>query len=779
MLNNINHTQLFMFRRVVHLMHFWNWCFTTRTGRSNAQFVVVLLSIVYVSHARALTIVADTTKRFEEVMIVGFKEHEVPGSGIYVDKKTIEQVNQPDVNKVLRLLAGVNVRDEEGFGLRPNIGLRGTPVNRSAKITLMEDGVLIAPAPYADPDAYFFPSFSRMEGLEILKGSSQIEYGPYTIGGALNLISTSFPDMFSGFAELSYGSFGNNKERLWIGDSRSNVDYVFEAHRIASDGFKVLDNGGSTGFDRRDLMGKVRWHSSAGSSTDQALTLKFVQSSELANESYLGLSYDDYMQSPVRRYSATQKDLLNMSHTHVSLSHSINPYAGVTVHTTAYYTKTFREWGRVNSISGVSALSVLSDPTKYTKEDSIMKGVASGSVEFRSAARTYFSSGVQSTADYSFATGDIAHRLRVGVRYHSDESDRWNTSSAFQMSDNVMSLVSAGILGNVENQIRRATAAAGFVQYRLIAGSLTFTPGVRFEHVKLDFLNYGTADYARQGSSLLSATNTLTAILPGAGLNYEFSTAISAFAGVHRGFSPPGMPSTAPGSAQAVAEKAWNYEVGVRSMWEGIRTVAVAFVSDYQSILGSDNVSGGGQGTGDLFNAGAATVKGLELNMGYEFADVQFLLGRFSVPINLSYTYTDARFDQTFKGGGGDWGSGVISQGDVIPFITPHQLSLQCGVSTGDVQFLCTGRYTGATATRPGQGSVIVPGTNVAYTSVNSLSSTLFVDATCNVRIAEGVVISASVANMSNSSAIVANLPQGYRPSMPRALNLCVKWTFF
>jgi Fe(3+) dicitrate transport protein len=204
----------------------------------------------------------------------------------------------------------------------------------------------------------------------------------------------------------------------------------------------------------------------------------------------------------------------------------------------------------------------------------------------------------------------------------------------------------------------------------------------------------------------------------------------------------------------------------------------VAFVSDYESILGSDNVSGGGQGTGDLFNAGAATVQGLELNMGYEFSDVHLSVGSFSVPINLSYTYTDARFDQTFKGGGGDWGSGVINQGDVIPFITPHQLSLQCGVSTGDVQLLCTGRYTGATATKPGRGSLIIPGEGTSYTSVNALAATMFVDATCNVGIAGGVVLSGSVTNVGNSSAIVANLPQGYRPSMPRALNLGVKWTF-
>ena len=73
---------------------------------------------------------------------------------------------------------------------------------------------------------------------------------------------------------------------------------------------------------------------------------------------------------------------------------------------------------------------------------------------------------------------------------------------------------------------------------------------------------------------------------------------------------------------------------------------------------------------------------------------------------------------------------------------------------------------------------MIIPGEGTSYTSVNALAATMFVDATCNVGIAGGVVLSGSVTNVGNSSAIVANLPQGYRPSMPRALNLGVKWTF-
>lgn len=723
-------------------------------------------------------VIADSTKHFEEVMIVGYKEHEVPGSGTYMDKKTLEQFNQPDVNKILRMVTGVNVRDEEGFGLRPSIGMRGTPLNRCSKITLMEDGILIAPAPYADPEAYYFPTFARMEGVEVLKGSSQIEYGPYTTGGALNLLSTSIPDSFGGMAELMYGSFGMSRQRLWVGDSKENVDYVLEVNRMSSNGFKELDNGGNTGFDRRDIVGKVRWHTAEGAELPQALTLKFVQSNELANEGYLGLTFDDYLSNPLRRYASTQRDVLDMNHTHLSLSHSIQPLPGLSVHTTAYHSRTFREWGRVNGVGGVAVSTVLSDPVTYRKEDSVMTGAADGSVDFRSAARTYVSKGVQSIAEYTFAQGSVAHRVKVGVRIHSDEADRYNTASTFDMKKGIMIMSGSGPVGNLENQIRRASSVSGFAQYKLMVGAFSFTPGIRVEHFKLDFLNYGTNDNARLGSSLLTAENTITALLPGAGVSYDVSDNVGVFAGLHRGFSPPGMPSTSSGSAQASAEKAWNYELGVRSTYGGVRTALVAFLCDYQNILGSDNLSGGGVGTGNMFNAGTATVKGLEFSAASDVSLMKLNGSMLSMPVSLAYTYTQAVFDHTFQGAGGDWGSGTINAGDAIPFITPHQLSAQIGLSTSAVHFLVIGRYTGATRVKPGQADMVFPGSGVAYTSFNALDATFFVDATCNVDLNESITVLMSLTNVANSTAIVANLPQGFRPSMPRSGNVGLKIRF-
>lgn len=710
------------------------------------------------------------------VTITGNRANLIPGAGQYISSKKLAQLNQSNIINVLRIIPGVNIRDEEGFGLRPNIGLRGTPVNRSAKITLMEDGILIAPAPYADPSAYYFPTFLRMQALEVLKGSSQIKYGPYTVGGAVNLLSTPIPSAFRGFAQLSVGSFGTNQQRVWVGDSQNHFDYLFEINRVASNGFKELDNGGNTGFERRDIVAKMRWHNSSTARVPQSVMLKIVNFTEDGDESYLGLTYEDFKNNPRRRYAATQRDLLDMKHNHVSLTHMIKPTKQLSINTTAYYSSTFRDWARVNTIGGQSLNNILGNPSMYATAYQIMIGQANGNIDYQSAARTYFSKGVQSNLQYGFYSGSVEHKLQAGIRIHSDQADRYATRSVYAMTNGTMILTSAGVKGNQENQIRNAESVAAYINYDLTYKGLTISPGIRYENIQFDFQNFGTSDNARLGTGLRSATNEMNILLPGIGLNYDFKNGHDVFAGVHKGFSPPGMPSVTSTTGQARVEEAINYELGYRYNKNGIHVQAVGFINDYTNILGSDNMSGGGLGTGDMFNAGKAVTRGIELSAEYDVLYKEN--STVKLPINIAYTYTKATFEETFQNGGGDWGTGLINKGDLIPFITPHLLTASIGFENKKFNTTLISRFVGETKTKPGQGKGIVPADNVAYNSVNAIGSFMMIDVSANYQFNKIITGFTTINNLTNNQNIVANLPNGYRPNMPLAFTIGLKCSF-
>lgn len=708
----------------------------------------------------------------QSISIVGLQNKYIGGSSCRVNNTQLQKMNQLDINKVLRSMPGIQVRDEEGFGLRPNIGLRGTPVNRSAKITVMEDGILMAPAAYADPSAYYFPTFARMSGIEVLKGSSQIKYGPYTIGGAINLLSTSIPTTFKAFAQASYGSFGLNQQRFWVGDTKGQISYLFEINRLATKGFRELDGGGNTGFDRRDYLGKVRWQSKSAARVQQSVQLKVLHTEENANETYLGLNFTDFQENPLRRYAGTQKDLLNLFHNHVVLQHVITPFKRLQITTSGYLTQTFRDWGRANSFGGQGINAIISDNNTNQLGYQIMTGQANGEVIFRSAARHYITKGLQTNARYQFKTGAIEHSIELGLRLHQDQANRYGTQSKYQMTSGLMILTDGGEQGNQENQIRQGTSFASYFNYQLHYKHWTLNTGTRQEFITLSFLNYGNADFARTGSDLKSADNQIQVWLPGASLYYDLNEKNSLFTGIHKGFSPPGMPNTTSGE-QARAEEALNYELGYRLLTSKLQIQAAFFRSAYQNLLGSDNLSGGGIGTGNQFNAGKALVQGLELSTQY-LMKLPFKPS-IQVPLHLNYTYTSATFAETFINGGGDWGVGQINSGDFIPFIAPHLLNCSFGLEHKKWNALLSANYVGTTRTTPGQDPSVVAISNENYALVNSIKGFTILDFSCNLVLNEQWILYGTIQNIANNLHIVANLPQGYRSALPRTFVLGLK----
>ncbi|MFW6077999.1 MAG: TonB-dependent receptor domain-containing protein, partial [Gemmatimonadota bacterium] len=541
---------------------------------------------------------------------------DVPGSVHVVTERSLEARAVPydDVHAILREVPGVNVQQEEGYGLRPNIGLRGTGVERSSKITLMEDGVLIAPAPYAAPSAYYFPVAGRMEAVEVRKGSSQIRYGPSTIGGALNMVSAGIPGSFSLDADAATGTDASRKLHVRAGDTMGRLGWSFESYRLRTDGFKRLDGGGPTGFDVEDHVGKVRVGTGLDAPVYQELELKLGYYDQRSDETYLGLTAADFDATPFRRYAASQEDVMRADHRQVQLRHFLRHSSGVDLVTTAYRNTFARNWYKLGSVAGVSIADVLDDPTDHAAELEVLRGGDSGddALVARANNREYDSRGIQSALGLEYE-GLGAHELEIGVRYHEDEEDRFQHEDAYAMRAGEMVLTTAGAPGSQANRVSGAAAWSFYASDRLRIGDLTLTPGLRYESIDFVRTEYATSDGERAAPTGVRE-NAVSAWIPGLGASWSARPGVRLFAGVHRGFGPPG-----PGAdSETRPESSVNWELGGRVARGGLVAQAAAFYSDYENILGAATLSSGTDGTGDLFNGGEVSVVGLELSAAHD-----------------------------------------------------------------------------------------------------------------------------------------------------------------
>jgi hypothetical protein len=112
---------------------------------------------------------------------------------LVIDRDRLESMNPLTAKEVLRLAPGVAVVEEDTLGLKLNISVRGLNPRRSSRTLLMEDGVPIQPAPYADPSAHYYPPLDRVARIEFRRGSGQIPYGPQSVGGMINFVTQPAP----------------------------------------------------------------------------------------------------------------------------------------------------------------------------------------------------------------------------------------------------------------------------------------------------------------------------------------------------------------------------------------------------------------------------------------------------------------------------------------------------------------------------------------------------------------------------------------------------------
>ena len=226
-----------------------------------------------------------------EVVVVGTRGDllHIPGSGATIEEEDLARTRVLTVNEALRQVSGVFPRDEEGLGLRPNIGVRGLSPTRSSKTLLLEDGLPLTYGPYGDNATYSHPPIRRFQRIEVLKGSGQIRFGPQTVGGVVNYITPAAPSAFEGSLLAAGGSEGYGEIDGSIGGEVLGVRLLAHGNYTQFDGVRA-----NHGLQFDDLYLKAERDFGA----DHRLTVRIGRASEDSQVSYSGLTEAEYAADP-------------------------------------------------------------------------------------------------------------------------------------------------------------------------------------------------------------------------------------------------------------------------------------------------------------------------------------------------------------------------------------------------------------------------------------------------------------------------------------------------
>ena len=716
--------------------------------------------------------------------IVGSKEgvNLITGSATYLDIDDLRVHSISDINSALRRVPGVYVRPEDGYGNFPNISLRGIDMGRSSKVTIMEDGILAAPAPYSAPSAYYSPTLERMSGLEVIKGSSQVKYGPHTTGGAINYLSTAIPEEFTTYSKVYYGSFDEMVAHIYHGGKQDTdigrIGYLVEGYYRTTDGFKELQGAaGETGFTRSEPMLKLSWE--PNTANYQSIELKLSSTDFDANETYLGITDEDFRVNPYTRYAATRNDRIDTYASRGYLRHFAELGGNASLKTTAYFNNFHRNWFKLDKVNGKSAYKEWDDPSYLA----VVKGEAAGELRNKANNRDYSSKGIESVLTYDLALGSLDNQVKLGVRYHEDEVNRlqWYQHYTQDSNGNLATTGPDAPSGKAGDRRQNTEAWSVYLEDRIaISDKLTVTPGIRYES-----LDYSYDQNARTSDkSPAAGSGDLDVVTGGLGLSYDLQDNLNLFAGVYRGASLPGPRSYIRSGESLKEESSVSYELGARYQNEAFIATGAIFYSDLSDFIVPDNL-----GTGfeefeggktvvidDGPNDGEISALGLELQLGYDFGAANG--AGYSLPVTFGLTLTEAEFDSGANSADGESIFSGAQSGNAVPYIPVVQFHAGIGLEVGKYRVALDGTCVGKSHASGANGVGTFDNAGNYDSRYGEVPSYFTADLTVQYQISDSTKVFATARNLFDAEYIVGRLPQGARPGMPQSFLVGIEAQF-
>ncbi|HRW75288.1 MAG: TonB-dependent receptor [Lewinellaceae bacterium] len=676
-----------------------------------------------------------------------------PGSADQLKQADLHALAPLSGNDAFRTITGVHVVDEEGAGLRMNLGIRGLDPDRSRSVLVMEDGIPVALGPYGEPEMYYTPAIERMKGVEVLKGSGQILYGPQTIGGVINYQTMDPPEDGRGDLRLRLGEGGLFHAQASYGGSTGQTGYLIhmvhkQADRLAYSGYRI-----------NDLSGKFTFRVSPSA----RLSAKIGVYDEWSDATYIGLTQTMYDRGDQDFVAMAPDDQLEVRRYAASVAHTWDFGRKSYLQTTLFGYTTTRNWQRQDFSSNPDAANA----TGVTWGDSSIPGGSVTMLESNGHRNRQFEvGGLESRVHHPHQLLGISQVLEGGARLMVETAYEQRVNGTLRDA-------ASGAL--VQDEVRMGLAGSLFAQNRwMVSQRLSVTTGLRAEAFSYERdIRRNVFQGVARDTSIVAGSDLLT-LIPGIGVNLTLAPGWTFFSGIHRGFAPPRIKDAVTSAGEALildAETSWNTEIGIRhagpSWWDAECTF---FYMDFANQIIPVSESSGGTGSG-LVNGGATLHYGLEA--GGQIRLGEFLPAGHQLDLGASTTLLRAEYSSD------RW---IESDGvpvNIKGHRTPYAPEITANMSLrylwkGQLGMQWTSRFTGDQFTDELNQMEAHPNGRtgqIASFWVHDVTAWWVIPGT-------SIELGASVKNVSNERYIATRRPQGIRLGLPRYFSGSIHYRF-
>jgi Fe(3+) dicitrate transport protein len=501
---------------------------------------------------------------------------------------------------VLQSSSGVVVSDVNNQSFY-SIAIRGIgDPHESQNVLLMVDDIPVSADFYGYPAAYYLPTMSSVESVEVTKSGAGLLYGSQP-GGSLNF-RLAQPEFETETTAKTQNVFGSNSlftSFNKIAGGQKNFAYTFEAYRKQGAG-QFTNN---SAFLANGLETRLRFKLNEKNELRNQFSFykgRFEEPGGLA----LNPSSGRIAISETRTQNTIANDELLVDRFEGRISHEYNSDHFLNITSTLWSHNMSRESHRQNG----SGFGVVSTNNSNTIQD-----------------QDFFSFGGRLALAKDYTLGQDNSTFTANITFYKMNSP---------LEQGTGNSADADEYAILNRQIDRQTEAFAFsAENKFTLGSWSVTPSIRAETIAQTIKeNFnGTAQ-------LRDSSNRENIVLGGLAAVFTHDTGMQTYANLSEGFRPVQYSETVPTSSNTVvnedlnSSKTLSGEIGLKNSTGIFEWDASVFATNYKNQIGT--LTGSTNNT--LGNVGEATYEGIDfsikrqLNENMEgFANSQFLKARF------------------------------------------------------------------------------------------------------------------------------------------------------